>query len=194
MAELKQAPQPKTNGSQGQKAEVTRAKPPVPQLGSMSPFGNLRRFASEMDRVFEEFGFGWHVPSILTRGHELLRRETGLVAADWSPRVDILERNGQILVRADLPGMSKDDIKIEVRDQMLTIQGERKPEQKKEEREGYFYSECSHGHFYRSIPLPEGVDVSKVVAEFHNGVLEVTVPAPPREEPKARNVEIRERK
>ena len=59
------------------------------------------------------------------------------------------------MVRADLPGMSKEDIKVEVTDGVITIQGERKQE-KKEEREGYSYSECSYGSFYRSIPLPEG--------------------------------------
>ena len=61
------------------------------------------------------------------------------------------------MVTADLPGLSKDDIKVEVTDDMLTIQGERKHE-KKEEREGYCYSECSYGSFYRAIPLPEGAE------------------------------------
>ena len=75
---------------------------------------------------------------------------------------------------------------------MLTIQGERKHE-KKEEREGYCYSECSYGSFYRAIPLPEGAEASKATADFHNGVLEVTVPAPSRPEPKARRVEVQGR-
>ena len=88
----------------------------------------------------------------------------------------MLEREGQVVVRADLPGMSKDDIKVEVSDGLLTIQGERKNE-KKEEREGYCYSECSFGTFYRAIPLPEGAEASKATADFRNGVLEVTVPA-----------------
>ena len=97
------------------------------------------------------------------------------------------------MVRADLPGLSKEDIKVEVSDDLITIQGERKHE-KKEEREGYCYSECSFGSFYRAIPLPEGADASKATADFRKGVLEVTVPAPSRPEPKARRLEVREEK
>ena len=148
----------------------------------------MRRFAEEMDHLFEDFGFGSgsRLPSALTRGRELLRREAGLIPAEWSPRVDIQERDGQLVVRADLPGLSKDDIKVEIKEDMLSIQGERKQE-KKEEREGYFYNECSYGSFYRAVPLPEGVDASKATAEFHNGVLEIAMPAParPRRRPDA---------
>ena len=97
------------------------------------------------------------------------------------------------MVRADLPGMAKDDFKVEVSDDMLTIEGERKHE-KKEEREWYHYSERSYGSFYRAIPLPEGIDASKATSEFRNGVLEVTMPAPTRKEQKARRLEIREGK
>ena len=97
------------------------------------------------------------------------------------------------MVRTDLPGMSKDDIKVEISDDLLTIQGERKVD-KKDEREAYLYCECSYGSFCRAIPLPEGAEASQATADFHNGVLEVTVPAPSRPKPKARSVEIREGK
>ena len=97
------------------------------------------------------------------------------------------------MIRADLPGLCKEDVKVEVSDDMITIEGERKQE-KKEEREGCYYSECSYGSFYRVIPLPEGADASKATAEFHNGVLEVAVPAPSLPEPKARRLEVKERK
>jgi HSP20 family protein len=160
-----------------------------------SPFAFMRRFAEEMDRLFEDFGFetGFHMPRLFTRGRELLKRETGLVPAEWSPTIDVLYREGQFVVRADLPGLTKEDVKVEVTNELLTIQGERKHE-KKEEREGYSYRECSHGSFYRTIPLPEGVDASKATADFSKGVLEVTMPAPARSETKARRVEIREAK
>ena len=69
-----------------------------------------------------------HIPRFLSRGHELFRREAGLVPADWSPQINVLRREGQFVVTADLPGMSKDDVKVEVTDDMLTIQGERKQE------------------------------------------------------------------
>ena len=117
----------------------------------------------------------------------------GSSSAEWSPEVDVKEQDGRLLVRADLPGLSKDDIKVEVTDDTLTIQGERK-EEKKEEREGYSYSECSYGRFYRAIPLPEGADTTKATAEFHNGVLEVGIPMPRLPEPQARRVEVREKK
>ncbi len=86
-----------------------------------------------------------------------------------------------------------DDIKVEVTDEMLTIQGERKHE-KEEKREGYYYGERAYGSFYRAIPLPEGADPAKATAEFHNGVLEVTMPAPKRPEKKSRLLEIQENK
>ena len=152
-------------------------------------------FAEEMDRVFEDFGHetGWHLPRLLARGRRLLRRGAGMIATTWSPRIDVVERDGQFVVHADLPGMSKDDVKVEVTDGMLTIQGERTDE-KKEEREGLCYSERNFGSFYRSIPLPEGADTSKATAEFRKGVLEVRMPAAPRPEQKQRAVEVREGK
>jgi HSP20 family protein len=155
----------------------------------------MRRFAEEMDHLFENFGLhtGFRMPSLLTRGHELLRREAGLIPAEWSPRIDVLEREGQFAIRADLPGLSKEDVKVDITDDVLTIQGDRK-QQKKEEREGYCYSECSYGSFYRAIPLPEGADVSKATANFHNGVLEITMPAPAQVGKKARRLEVREGK
>lgn len=196
MAEVKEAPKTTTEGAKEQTTDIARSTPPAaPVALPGSPFEFMRRFAEEMDHLFEDFGlgFGWRLPRALTRGRELLRREVGLIPAAWSPRVDILQKDGNLLVRADLPGLTKEDIKVEVTDDTLTIQGERKQE-KKEEREGYSYSECSYGSFYRAIPLPEGVDASKATAEFRNGVLEVTVPAPSRPEPKARRLEVREGK
>jgi len=195
MAELKEAPKSKTENGPGQPKEIApraSAAPPASHVGSF-PF--MRRFVREMDRLFDDFGLeaGLHLPRFFTRGHELSRRDIGPTPIDWSPRVDILEREGQFVVRVDLPGLSKDDVKVEVGDDMLTIQGERTRE-KKEEREGYAYSECSFGSFFRAIPLPEGADASKATADFHKGVLEVAMPAPARSQPKARRVEVREGK
>jgi len=196
MAEVKEAPKPKTANGPGQTKDIVppTSTTPMRSYGS-SPFAFMRRFAEEMDHLFEDFGLqsGRHLPRFLSRGRELLRREAGLVPAEWSPRVDVLEREGQFVVRADLPGLSREDIKVEVSDDLLTIQGERTHEEK-EEREGYCYSERSYGSFYRAIPLPEGAEASKATADFRKGVLEVTVPAPSRPEPKARRLEVREGK
>jgi len=195
MAEIKEAPKPKTEVRPAQMTDIVPHTWTAPLTSKGSPFAFLRRFAREMDHLFEDFGLesGLHLPRFVSRGRELLRREAGFVPAEWSPRVDVLEREGQFVVRADLPGLSKEDIKVEVSDDLLTIQGERKHAEK-EEREGYCYSECSFGSFYRAIPLPEGADASKATADFRKGVLEVTVPAPSRPEPKARRLEVREGK
>jgi HSP20 family protein len=208
MPEVKEATRPKTDVPQGPAKESTsladsdvrRAARLARRASSLamragSPFAFIRRFAEEMDRLVEDFGVehGLHMPSFFSRGHELLRREAGLTAAEWSPHVDVLERDGKIVVRADLPGLSKEDVTVEVTDDALTIRGERKQE-KKEERAGYYYNECSYGSFYRSIPLPEGVDTAKATAEFRNGVLEIALPAPTHPAPDARRVEIREGK
>ena len=193
MAEVKEAPQPKTEASkgQGQATQIERRPTTTPMLGFENPFAFMHRFVEEMDRLFEDFGL--HMPRFVTRGRELLRRETGLVPAAWSPRVDVLQQDDRYIVRADLPGLTKDDVKVELNDEMLIIQGERKQE-KTEEREGYSYNECSYGSFYRSIPLPAGADASKATAEFRNGVLEVTIPAPTQPEKQVRRLEVREGK
>ena len=162
---------------------------------TVSPYVYMRRFAQEMDHLFENFGLqtGIRVPSLLSRGHELLRREAGFVPGTWSPHVDVVERNGQFVVRADLPGLNREDIKVDVEDDLLTIQGERKG-CAKEEQEGYCYHECHYGSFYRTISLPAGADSSKAAAQFQNGVLEITMPALPQAGKKARSLEIREGK
>ena len=195
MAEVTEAPK-KTEVTQGQGPEVKVARPAATLMPWTEPtFAFMRRFSEEMDRLFEDFGFGFgrRLQTAFGRGRELLRREAGLIPAEWSPRIDVLERDGRYIVRADLPGMTKDDIKVEVTDEMITIQGERKQE-KEEKREGYYYGERAYGSYYRAIPLPEGADPAKATAEFHNGVLEVTMPAPKRPEKKSRLLEIQEKK
>lgn len=207
MTEVKEAPRPKAETPREPEKPVAslaerdarRAARLARRASSLalragSPFAFIRRFAEEMDRLVEDYGVahGLHMPPFLTRGHELLRRESGMVEAEWSPHIDVKEHDGRVVVRADLPGMTKDDIHVEVTEDSLTIRGERK-EEKKEEREGYSYNECSYGRFYRAIPLPEGADPGNVTAEFRNGVLEVGIPVPPHPESKARRVEVREK-
>jgi HSP20 family protein len=144
---------------------------------SSSPFTFMRRFSEEMDRLFDDFGFGgdW-----LNSGFErdfFPRSVGGFRESLWSPQIETFEREGQLVIRADLPGLKKDDVNVEITDNAITISGERRNEDE-ERREGYYRSERSYGSFFRSIPLPEGVDADDANATFENGVLEVTMQAP----------------
>jgi HSP20 family protein len=92
-----------------------------------------------------------------------------------NPRIDVLDREGEVLVRAEVPGVDKEGLKVELAGQMLTIGGERHQEEK-EEKGDYFRSEIAHGSFSRTIRLPEDVSLDKVTAEFKDGMLEVHLP------------------
>jgi len=151
-----------------------------------NPFGMMRRFTKDMDRLFNDFE-EFRFPNLF-RDFAPFRMEFDRV--EWVPRIEVLQNNGQLMVRADLPGLTKDDVNVEMTDDVLTISGERK-EEKEEKREGFYRSERSYGTFYREIPLPEGAKTEDAVATFRNGVLEVTMPAPKVETP-TRKLEIKE--
>jgi HSP20 family protein len=133
----------------------------------VSPFSFVKRFGDEMDRLLGDFGLGGWVPPAF-------KGESN--GATWAPQVEMFERNGELVVRADLPGLKKEDVKVEFTDDGLTIAGERRSEHE-EKGEGYYRSERSYGHFYRRLPLPEGANPDNSTAKFHDGVLEVTMPA-----------------
>jgi HSP20 family protein len=103
----------------------------------------------------------------------------------------MFRRDNEIVVRADVPGMTKNDLTVEVTDGQLVLRGERKQE-KEEKKEGFYRAERTYGTFYRMLPLPEGVKVDEAKATIKDGVLEVTVPAPPKIEEKKRTVAIEE--
>ena len=136
------------------------------------PTREVDSLQSEVNRVFDAF-FG----NGATRGPS--RR--------WIPAMDLVESGDHLVLRADLPGLVKDDVEIEVKDGVLTVSGERKAEHE-ERSEGSYRVERSFGTFSRSLTLPKGVDASGVEAEFENGVLEVRIPKP--EEAKPHRVEI----
>ncbi len=151
-----------------------------------TPFGFMRRFATDMEKLFDDFE-GFRLPSIF--GREFFPFTSEFEHVDWSPEIEVRQNKGQLIVRTDLPGLKKDDVKVELTDNLLTISGERK-EEKEEKREGYYRSERSYGSFYRQIPLPEGTKTDTATAEFTDGVLQITMQAPERE-PKVRRVEIK---
>lgn len=148
------------------------------------PLALMRQMTAELERVFDEGSwpsFRW--PSF--------RWGTGAEATTWAPRIDVFEKNQRLVTRIDLPGMTKDDVKVEVADGQLTISGERKHE-KEEKGEKFYRCEREYGSFYRAVPLPEGAKVEDVKAMFTDGVLEVSVPLPAKPEAKLRTVEIQE--
>jgi HSP20 family protein len=153
------------------------------------PFSVMRRISDEMDRLFEGFGFGrgafgdepgWQ--GALTSGGQQ-------GAALWSPHLEMFERDGKLIVTADLPGVRKEDVKVEVDEDAITLQGQRRQEQTSREQ-GYYRSERSYGSFYRTIPLPEGADPSTASATFRDGVLEIALQAP-QKRPSTRSLEIK---
>jgi HSP20 family protein len=126
-------------------------------------------FSREVDRLFDAF-FG---------GEQQARR--------WVPPMDLVEAEDHFVLKADLPGLTEDDVKIEVQDGTLSISGERKAEHEARER-GWYRIERSYGSFSRSLTLPDRVDADAISADFANGVLEVRIPKP--EERKPRRVAI----
>jgi HSP20 family protein len=129
-----------------------------------SPVGLMRRFADEMDRAFSSFT----TPSGSTSwGRELT----------WAPAVEIRENDNNVVVCAELPGLTEKDVKVEATPEGLVIEGERKREYSGEEG-GIQRTERSYGRFWRLIPLPEDAEVENARANFENGVLQVTIPIP----------------
>ncbi|HMA27239.1 MAG: Hsp20/alpha crystallin family protein, partial [Solirubrobacterales bacterium] len=100
----------------------------------------------------------------------------------WIPAMDLVETEDHLVLRGDLPGMTEDDVDIEIKDGVLTVSGERKTDHE-EKGEGYHRVERSFGSFSRSLSLPQGVDPGKVEAKFDNGVLEVRIPKPAEAKP-----------
>ncbi len=135
----------------------------------LSPFRGRRGFydpLSEVNRMVDDM-FG-----------NLMRRPGGQQGAqqlaEWAPAIDVVTKDSDLVIRAELPGVKQEDVDITFENNVLTISGERKAEQE-EERGGYHVRERRYGSFSRSLALPEGLDESKIHARYDNGVLEVTV-------------------
>jgi len=151
-----------------------------------NPFGMMRRFTKDMERLFEDFGT-FTFPGFFNRGFPFSAEFKDL---DWMPQLEVMTSNGDFMVKADLPGLTKDNVKVELTDEALTISGERK-EEKEEKDKDFYRSERSYGRFFRQIPLPEGVKTDKANATFTNGVLEVKIPVA-KTESQARKLEIKD--
>lgn len=142
----------------------------------------------EMDRMFDNlmhqgWRHGWMHP-FREMMPEWARVEETL---ELTPRVDVIDREGEILVRAEVPGVEKKDLEVELTGQLLTLRGERKHEET-EEKGTFYRAEIARGAFVRTIRLPEFVDFEKVNAEFKDGVLEIHLPK--TEKTERRRIEV----
>ena len=127
-------------------------------------------FTQEFDRLFSS-----------------LFDNSGRQVQRWVPAMDLVEAEDHFVLKADLPGLSEDDVAIEVQDNVLTLSGSREAEHERKEK-GWYRLERSYGSFSRSLTLPDGVDADKVEANFDRGVLEIRIPKP--EERKPRRISI----
>jgi HSP20 family protein len=136
----------------------------------------LSSLQAEMNRLFQSF---FDTPTGNAtgagNGNGGLRR--------WHPAMDLVETDDHFVLRADLPGVSEDDVKVELEDNVLTISGERRHEEELK-KGGYYRIERASGTFARQLTLPEGVDAEAVEASFDKGVLEVRIPKPEQRKPR----------
>jgi len=153
-----------------------------------SPFEIMDRMSEEMDRWFDRaargFGLSRHAPSRSFFGSHANEGR-------WFPRVEVCQKGASFIVRADLPGLKKEDLEVDLTDDAVTIRGERR-DQHQEQREGYWRSEREYGQFHRTIPLPEGVIAESAKATFRDGVLEISMQAAPAEANRGRRLEIKD--
>lgn len=142
------------------------------------PFQEIEALQDQVSRLFgQHFGrMGW-------------REEEGVTPATWAPVVDIYETSGQVVLKAELPGLKREDIDIQLHDNILTLKGERKWEKDLQEEHCHL-RECAYGTFQRSFTLPAAIRQEGIEAVFRDGVLEIFLPKV--EEAKARKIEIRQ--
>lgn len=157
--------------------------------GWEGPLAMMRRISEDMERLFESFGFGRGTfPGAF--GDADAPRFAGAEGAEspWVPHIDVYERDGRLLINADLPGVKKEDVHAEITADAVLIRGTRKQERTRSEG-GIYRSERSYGSFYRLIPLPEGVDPETATANFRDGVLRIEMRAP-QQQARGRTLQI----
>jgi HSP20 family protein len=136
-----------------------------------NPWNELVSLRERMNRVFDDSLFRSD------------RRDDLMAMGTWSPAVDMFEKDDKVVIKAELPGLDKKDISLDLKNGVLTLKGERKHENEVKE-ENYYRREMSCGKFIRSFTLPGDVDADKIKAEFQNGLLTVEVPKPEEHKPK----------
>jgi HSP20 family protein len=135
----------------------------------------------DIERYFDRFMRGFPAPRRFARAW---------TPEGWFPDIDVFEREGKLVLRADLPGVKSEDIDVTVEGDLLTVAGKRE-EEKEVKEENYYCSERSFGEFSRTIRMPEGVTAESVEAAYADGVLEVTVPKPAKAEAKTTKIPVK---
>jgi HSP20 family protein len=150
----------------------TERSAPAPKAAEWAPFDSLRR---EVDRLFDEFHpFGWRMPG----AHSVFGFESpklGSGAWTLAPAMDLIEKENEYEISAELPGIDENNVEIKLSNNTLTIKGEKKQE-KEEKQKDYYLSERRFGSFQRAFALPDGVDTDEIEANFIKGVLTVKLP------------------
>lgn len=147
-------------------------------IARWDPFQEMERMHRELDRMFN----GWRglVP----------HPEEAMTITEWSPAVDIVEDEKEFIVKAELPELKKEDVKVTVEHDTLTIRGERKAE-KEEKGKKFHRIERAYGSFLRSFTLPEGTDPTKIKSEYKDGLLTVHLPKSPEAKAKSKSIEVK---
>jgi len=145
------------------------------------PIGLVRKVTDEMDQLFARF-----------IGRPSAKSGEGGVAGKWMPAVEVLQRGDRLVICADLPGIRREDVNVEIQRDRVVIEGERKEEPQPPDAPGFRRSERSYGPFHRTVPLPEGVDPDSAQASMRDGVLEISLRMPTPAERRGKRLDIRE--
>jgi HSP20 family protein len=168
----------------------SKAEGPSTPTGGWHPFWDLRQ---EIENLFDEFYSGNALsPFRRSRGPNAGPTASGLAMSATAPQWDVIDKEDEIKILADLPGMAEADIDVQVTDSTLTLSGEKKEETEEGDKDGdYYVCERSFGSFRRSLRLPEGIDQDKIDARFNNGVLTVHLPKKPEAQQPSRKIEVK---
>ena len=179
---------------EGQGAGLARGVQQQPYFPSTAeflanPFAAMRRMHEDMDQLFAQAlgGVGGGLMAGGASGLGIGSLRSGMQA--WSPAIEVKQQGNDLVVCAELPGMKPEEVQVELHQNELVIQGERRQEESSTQG-GIHRTERRYGRFYRAIPLPEGVNAEQAQARFQNGMLEVTVPLPQQQQSRRRQIPV----
>ena len=144
-------------------------------MAKWEPFEEIKRLEDEIENIFNQFWRSTRIPKLSLPRVKSGKEIASLESTVWSPAVDVIEKESEVIVKCDLPGVDKKDVKIKINPESITITGESRKE-KKQEEENYYIEERVYGAFSKMIVLPSEIDPEKVQAKFEHGVLEIKAP------------------